>query len=212
MCVEIFHSWLSCTVSRTRRSLKTPCGSYLQLPVQFAEKFWVGKSIFLWMYFQHSVTLSLLCHTKQLLKALDMLNIENTLKLDILKFYYKTHSMYGFSSSVKQYYLYASYWLLHHKLLCMSSIKSIYVLSKIEKDTHWNRHVTILISFVTSCTGGCQNNNFQCSQWWRFGRSDEVSVSVMCDATRAASFLFLIIYIFRSRTTTQRRIAEQNVS
>ena len=61
----------------------------------------------------------------------------------------RTHSIYGFSSSVKQYYLnmYRIDCSIHPKLLCMSSIKSIYVLCKIEKDNHWNRYVAALIRF-----------------------------------------------------------------
>ena len=78
-----------------------------------------------------------------------------------------------------------SYWLLHLKLLSMSAIRNIYVLCKIEKDNHWDRQVAILISLTIGCTGGYQNDNIRCSRWWGFGRSHEVSASVMCDVTGA---------------------------
>ena len=31
--------------------------------------------------------------------------------------------------------------------------------------------------FITGCTGSCQNDNFQCSQWWKF-RQNDIFVSV----------------------------------
>ena len=32
--------------------------------------------------------------------------------------------------------------------------------------------------FITGCTESCQNDNFQCSQWWKFRQNDDISVSV----------------------------------
>ena len=32
--------------------------------------------------------------------------------------------------------------------------------------------------FITGCTGSCQNDNFQCSQWWKFHQDNNISVSV----------------------------------
>ena len=32
--------------------------------------------------------------------------------------------------------------------------------------------------FITGCTGSCQNDNFQCSQWWKFRQNDDIFVSV----------------------------------
>ena len=32
--------------------------------------------------------------------------------------------------------------------------------------------------FITDCTGSCQNDNFQCSRWWKFQQNDNISVSV----------------------------------
>ena len=32
--------------------------------------------------------------------------------------------------------------------------------------------------FITGCTGSCQNDNFQCSQWWKFHQNNNISVSV----------------------------------
>ena len=31
---------------------------------------------------------------------------------------------------------------------------------------------------ITGCTGSCQNDNFQCSQWWKFRQNDDIFVSV----------------------------------
>ena len=33
--------------------------------------------------------------------------------------------------------------------------------------------------FITGCTGSCQNDNFQCSQWWKFRQNDDIFVSVL---------------------------------
>ena len=33
--------------------------------------------------------------------------------------------------------------------------------------------------FITDCTESCQNDNFQCSQWWSFRQSDDIFVSVL---------------------------------
>ena len=32
--------------------------------------------------------------------------------------------------------------------------------------------------FITGCTWRCQNDNFECSQWWKCCQNDEISVSV----------------------------------
>ena len=32
--------------------------------------------------------------------------------------------------------------------------------------------------FITGCTGSCQNDNFQCSQWWKFRQNGDIFVSV----------------------------------
>ena len=37
--------------------------------------------------------------------------------------------------------------------------------------------------FITGCTGSCQNDNFQCSQWLKFRQNDNIFVSV-CSACR----------------------------
>ena len=36
--------------------------------------------------------------------------------------------------------------------------------------------------FITGCTESCQNDNFQCSQWWRFRQRDDIFVSVISTA------------------------------
>ena len=33
--------------------------------------------------------------------------------------------------------------------------------------------------FITGCTGSCQNDNYRCSQWWKFSQNDDISVSVL---------------------------------
>ena len=33
--------------------------------------------------------------------------------------------------------------------------------------------------FITGCTGSCQNDNFQFSQWWKFRQNDNISVSAL---------------------------------
>ena len=37
--------------------------------------------------------------------------------------------------------------------------------------------------FITGCTESCQNDNFQCSQWWKFHQNDDIFVSVNVDKT-----------------------------
>ena len=32
--------------------------------------------------------------------------------------------------------------------------------------------------FITGCTESCQNDNLQCSQWWKFRQNDDIFVSV----------------------------------
>ena len=44
--------------------------------------------------------------------------------------------------------------------------------------------------FITGCTGSCQNDNFQCSQWWKFRQNEDISVSVIVD-------VFLYIHFFK---------------
>ena len=33
--------------------------------------------------------------------------------------------------------------------------------------------------FITGCTESCQNDNFQCSQWWKFRQNDDFSFQCM---------------------------------
>ena len=39
---------------------------------------------------------------------------------------------------------------------------------------------------VAGCTGGCENDNFQCSRWWEFRRSDDVFVLVYSNGSVVA--------------------------
>ena len=32
--------------------------------------------------------------------------------------------------------------------------------------------------FIIGCIGSCQNDNFQCNQWWKFRQNDDIFVSV----------------------------------
>ena len=32
--------------------------------------------------------------------------------------------------------------------------------------------------FINGCPGSCQNDNFQCSQWWKFRQNDIISVAL----------------------------------
>ena len=31
---------------------------------------------------------------------------------------------------------------------------------------------------MIGCTESCQNDNFQCSQWWKFNQNEDITVSV----------------------------------
>ena len=37
---------------------------------------------------------------------------------------------------------------------------------------------------ITGCTGSCQSDNFQCSQWWKFRQNDDIFVSVIVKNVR----------------------------
>ena len=37
--------------------------------------------------------------------------------------------------------------------------------------------------FITSCTGSCHFDNFQCSQWWKFNQNEDIFVSVNINDT-----------------------------
>ena len=50
---------------------------------------------------------------------------------------------------------------------------------KLIQQHHWNGNIVILMKlFITGCTGSCQNENFQCSQWWKFRQIGAIFVSV----------------------------------
>ena len=44
--------------------------------------------------------------------------------------------------------------------------------------------------FITGCTGSCQNDNFQSSQWWKFRQNDDIFVSVMSSSGPVSKTIF----------------------
>ena len=69
--------------------------------------------------------------------------------------------MMGIGASFSQ-----SFTDLHTHSVCRTSLK--------RKCLHFDE------IFITGCTESCQNDNFQCSQWWKFHQNDDIFVSVMC--------------------------------
>ena len=61
--------------------------------------------------------------------------------------------------------------------------------------------------FITGCTGSCQNDNFQCSQWWKFRQNDDIFVSVMM--TSSYGNIFRVTGLLRGEFTGQRWIPTQ---
>ena len=47
--------------------------------------------------------------------------------------------------------------------------------------------------FITGCTESCQNDNFQCSQWWKFRQNDDIFVSVYCNSHTNTPFPSYVI-------------------
>ena len=47
--------------------------------------------------------------------------------------------------------------------------------------------------FITGCTGSCQNDNFQCSQWWKFRQNDDIFVSVEGDIIMAIVAIVVVL-------------------
>ena len=45
--------------------------------------------------------------------------------------------------------------------------------------SHSNRHYHFDEIFIIGCTGSCQIDNFQCSQWWKLRQNDEIFVWVL---------------------------------
>ena len=44
---------------------------------------------------------------------------------------------------------------------------------------NWNENVLIFDKiFIIGCIERCQNDNFQCSQWWKFQQNDNITISV----------------------------------
>ena len=67
----------------------------------------------------------------------------------------------------------------------------IYDYSIIYSTNGWYRTIIIIITqtlkwsnhhfdeiFITGCARSCQNDNFWCSQWWKFHQNDHISVSM----------------------------------
>ena len=68
-------------------------------------------------------------------------------------------------------------WLVGPRLLTLimfnPSIVKSYFHSLKQKCLHFDE------IFITGCTGSCQNDNFQCSQWLKFRQNDNIFVSVL---------------------------------
>ena len=64
---------------------------------------------------------------------------------------------------------------------------------------HWNGNVIIFDEiFMTGCTRSCQNDNFQCSQWWKFNQNGNISISVdekyLCSAM-IKKYIYILVSI-----------------
>ena len=73
--------------------------------------------------------------------------------------------------------------------------------------------------FITGCTESCQNDNFQCSQWWKFRQNDDISLSVYTDWSFAGvscrSKLTIGHFVFRimaSYQTGDKPLPEQTLT
>ena len=42
---------------------------------------------------------------------------------------------------------------------------------------------------IVGCTGSCQKDNFQCRQWWKFCRNDDISISLYTSQESCISIL-----------------------
>ena len=69
------------------------------------------------------------------------------------------------------------------KIVIMSTLSSLVIITTTpcpgNDDRYWNgkcHHFDEI--FVTDCSESCQNDNFQCSQWWKFRQNGNISVSV----------------------------------
>ena len=48
---------------------------------------------------------------------------------------------------------------------------------------------------ITGCTGSCQSDNFQCSQWWKFHQNDDIFVSVMLSYQNWISIIKMEMFV-----------------
>ena len=116
-------------------------------------------------------------HTEPLLKALDILKIEDTLKLNTLKFYYK----YTHGTLPSYFYTYN----IETQGASICYVKSIRIITETDMSPLWldsSLSALVVVRMTTSSAVGDEGlvgvARFQ--------------FSVMCDATRVASFCFQI--------------------
>ena len=57
--------------------------------------------------------------------------------------------------------------------------------------------------FITGCTESCQNDNFQCSQWWKFHQNDDIFVSVIVNGSYGCFLYAMYFIVFDGGRQTQ---------
>ena len=57
--------------------------------------------------------------------------------------------------------------------------------------------------FITACTESCQNDNFRCSQWWKFRQNDDILVVKMTTFGAGSDENFVKMTTFLYRCTTR---------
>ena len=66
--------------------------------------------------------------------------------------------------------------------------------------------------FITGCTGSCQNDNFQCSQWLKLRQNDDIFVSVNGTTITTSWRRFDVIMTLSLRRMSARTLQQQNSS
>ena len=79
---------------------------------------------------------------------------------------------------------------ISHNFVNLGKYKSLYNHSLKWKCCHFDE------IFITVCTGSCQTDNFQCSQWWKFHQNDDISMSVQDSWCSMLAILFCFVLIW----------------